>query len=144
MNEQSNRYYWDKMCQLPRYAFLLTPEGNGVKRVITSMGNHYDVHDVERLIDEMQSEINDLRNRLNQPRVLQFGLGTQRVGVTNLDGYNCVVSREVGSEYYAPVGSSTTEKIPTSLDDLSARDTVLVFPTKEQAVVTQQAILGTY
>ncbi|HHK4242838.1 hypothetical protein IPC1031_13790 [Pseudomonas aeruginosa] len=51
---------WDRLCRLQRYSFFL---GNGpsVRRIEDRTGNWIEVHDAQSVMDDAQSEINELR-----------------------------------------------------------------------------------
>lgn len=52
--------FWDKICALKHYGFLLAPEGNRVVKA-EGIGNWIDMHEAQQVVDAAQSEINDLR-----------------------------------------------------------------------------------
>jgi PAS domain-containing protein len=51
---------WDKLCAIPRYGFLLAPEGNRVVKA-EGIGNWIDQHAAQEVVDQAQSELNELR-----------------------------------------------------------------------------------
>lgn len=57
------REYWDHFCALERFSFLKNAS-EAVVRVPMKGGNWVSFYEVESLIDEMQTEINMLREKL--------------------------------------------------------------------------------
>lgn len=58
---------WDKLCEIPRHAFLLSPEGNRVVKV-PGMGSWIDMYTVQSVVDDAQTELNILRDALERIR----------------------------------------------------------------------------
>lgn len=57
--------FWDKLNALPRYAFLLSPSGKRVQKFEDqAMGNWIDVHEAQKVIDQSQEVISELRDEL--------------------------------------------------------------------------------
>lgn len=57
--------FWDKLNALPRYAFLLSPSGNSVQKFEDkAMGNWIDVHEAQKIVDQAQDRISELRDEL--------------------------------------------------------------------------------
>lgn len=62
-HSQENRHgfeYWDRLCKLTRYSFLLDQRGS-VRRVPSKTGNWIQVSEAQQLMDATQVEINTLR-----------------------------------------------------------------------------------
>ncbi|MBD1602499.1 hypothetical protein [Pseudomonas typographi] len=55
--------FWDRLCAIPNYGFLLSPEGDRVVKA-EGVGNWIDQHDAQAVVDDAQSEINVLRDLL--------------------------------------------------------------------------------
>lgn len=55
--------WWDRLCKLPRYGFLLAPSGNRVVKT-EGIGNWIDMHAAQEIVDDAQSEINILKEQL--------------------------------------------------------------------------------
>ncbi|PTT02702.1 hypothetical protein [Pseudomonas sp. HMWF006] len=54
--------FWDKLNALPRYAFLLSPSGKSVQKFEDqAMGNWIDVHEAQKVVDQAQDQISELR-----------------------------------------------------------------------------------
>jgi len=53
--------FWDKLNALPRYMFLLKPSDVGVQKLEDRTGNWIDVHEAQKVVDQAQDEINQLR-----------------------------------------------------------------------------------
>lgn len=51
---------WDRLCKIPRYGFLLAPEGNRVVKAL-DIGDWIDRHEAQKVVDDAQSEINILK-----------------------------------------------------------------------------------
>lgn len=58
---------WDKLCSIPRHAFLLSPEGNRVVKV-PGMGSWIDMYAAQSVVDDAQTELNILRDALERIR----------------------------------------------------------------------------
>lgn len=57
--------FWDKMNALPRYAFLLSPSGKSVQKFEDqAMGNWIDVHEAQKVVDQAQEAISELRDEI--------------------------------------------------------------------------------
>ena len=57
--------FWDKLNALPRYAFLLSPSGKSVQKFEDqAMGNWIDVHEAQKVVDQAQERISELRDEL--------------------------------------------------------------------------------
>lgn len=56
--------YWDRLCKLPRYMFLLAPSGARVQKLEDSTGNWIDVHEAQKVVDAAQDKINELTEQL--------------------------------------------------------------------------------
>ena len=54
---------WDKLCAIPCYGFLLAPEGSRVVKA-EGIGNWIDKHAAQEVVDQAQSELNELRAAL--------------------------------------------------------------------------------
>lgn len=52
--------FWDRLCKIPRYAFLLSKAGNSVQKA-EGLGNWIDRDEAMVVMDDAQSEINVLR-----------------------------------------------------------------------------------
>jgi hypothetical protein len=62
--------FWDKLNALPRYAFLLSPSGNSVQKFEDqAMGNWIDVHEAQKVVDQAQDRINELKEELATVRL---------------------------------------------------------------------------
>ena len=61
-NVQTREGYdmWDRICKLPHYAFLLSADGKSVVKV-PELGNWIDRHEAQEIVDDAQSELNQLR-----------------------------------------------------------------------------------
>lgn len=57
--------WWSKFCALPRFSFLLA-EGPSVRKVHDTCGNWIDQSAASQIVDDMQVEINALRERLER------------------------------------------------------------------------------
>lgn len=67
---REGREFWNRLCSLPRYMFLLRPSGKGVQKLEDSTGNWIDVHDAQQIVDDAQTELAALREELaNERRV---------------------------------------------------------------------------
>lgn len=55
--------WWDKFCSLQRYSFL-KDQNELVRRVPNKSGNWVDVYESQEIVDQMQDEINELREKL--------------------------------------------------------------------------------
>lgn len=60
--------YWDKLCAIPRHAFLFSPCG---KRILATpnMGTWIDEHAASEVVDQAQDEINALRAEMERLRL---------------------------------------------------------------------------
>ncbi|MGN7441760.1 hypothetical protein [Pseudomonas lactis] len=57
--------FWDKLNALPRYAFLLSPSGKSVQKFEDqAMGNWVDVHEAQKVVDQAQEAISELRDEI--------------------------------------------------------------------------------
>lgn len=57
--------FWDKLNALPRYAFLLSPSGKSVQKFEDqAMGNWVDVHEAQKVFDQAQEAISELRDEI--------------------------------------------------------------------------------
>ena len=57
--------FWDKLNGLPRYAFLLSPSGKSVQKFEDqAMGSWIDVHEAQKVVDQAQEVISELRDEL--------------------------------------------------------------------------------
>lgn len=56
------REYWDRINELPTYSFWLVD--SGVRAVLDTTGKWFDADSARELMDEAQTEINQLRARL--------------------------------------------------------------------------------
>lgn len=57
--------FWDKLNALPRYAFLLSPSGKSVQKFEgQAMGNWIDVHEAQKVVDQAQEVISELRDEI--------------------------------------------------------------------------------
>lgn len=57
--------FWDKLNALPRYAFLLSPSGKSVQKFEDqAMGNWVDVHEAQKVVDQAQEVISELRDEI--------------------------------------------------------------------------------
>ena len=57
--------FWDKLNALPRYAFLLSPSGKSVQKFEDgAMGNWIDVHEAQKVVDQAQEVISELRDEI--------------------------------------------------------------------------------
>lgn len=57
--------FWDKLNALPRYAFLISPSGKSVQKFEDqAMGNWIDVHEAQKVVDQAQEQISELRDEL--------------------------------------------------------------------------------
>lgn len=54
--------FWDRLNRIPKYAFLLSPAGNSVQKV-RDVGDWIDRHEAQVVMDDAQSEINELREQ---------------------------------------------------------------------------------
>ena len=54
---------WDKLCAIPCYGFLLAPEGSRAVKA-EGIGNWIDKHAAQEVVDQAQSELNELRAAL--------------------------------------------------------------------------------
>jgi hypothetical protein len=54
--------YWDQLCDLPSYSFFNI--NNCCKRIPDDTGRYLEKSDVEKLLDDAQSEINHLKKEL--------------------------------------------------------------------------------
>lgn len=62
--------FWDKLNALPRYAFLLSPSGTSVQKFEDQgMGNWIDVHEAQKVVDQAQDRINELKEELATVRL---------------------------------------------------------------------------
>lgn len=66
-NAFDDQDFWKRLCKLQTYSFL-NVDGR-VKRVADTTGGYLDRHEVQTLVDDMQSEINDLRDKLDSSSV---------------------------------------------------------------------------
>ncbi|VVM38762.1 hypothetical protein PS619_00169 [Pseudomonas fluorescens] len=61
--------FWDKLNGLPRYAFLLSPSGTSVQKFEDqTMGNWIDVHEAQKIVDQAQDLISELRDELERQK----------------------------------------------------------------------------
>lgn len=58
---------WDKICALPRYGFVHSPDNSRVLKV-EGIGSWIDMYEAQRIVDDAQSEVNILRRALNTIR----------------------------------------------------------------------------
>lgn len=56
--------YWDRLCALQPYSFLLS-EPPGVKRIQDKTGGWIERHKAQEIVDSAQTEINELRSALS-------------------------------------------------------------------------------
>lgn len=52
--------YWDKLCAIPRYGFIHSPDNSRVLKA-EGIGNWIDQHAAQEVMDDAQSEVNQLR-----------------------------------------------------------------------------------
>lgn len=59
--------FWDKLCALPRYAFLLSPSGSAVQKFEDrAMGNWIDVYEAQAIVDQAQDRISELQEEVSR------------------------------------------------------------------------------
>lgn len=51
--------FWDKICALPSYGFLMSPDKSRIQRA-PDVGNWIDKHEAQAIVDQAQEEINGL------------------------------------------------------------------------------------
>lgn len=54
--------FWDRLNRIPKYGFLLAPNGDGVHRA-EGIGNWIDRHEAQVVMDDAQSEVNELHEQ---------------------------------------------------------------------------------
>jgi len=54
--------FWDRLCRLQRYSFFLG-DGPSVRRVEDGTGNWIEIYGAQSVMDDAQSEINELREQ---------------------------------------------------------------------------------
>lgn len=52
--------YWDKICAIPRYGFIHSPDNSRVLKA-EGIGNWIDMHAAQEVVDAAQDDINGLR-----------------------------------------------------------------------------------
>lgn len=52
--------YWDKLCAIPRYGFIHSPDNSRVLKV-EGIGNWINMHAAQEVVDAAQDEVNGLR-----------------------------------------------------------------------------------
>jgi hypothetical protein len=62
------RIYWERLCALQPYSFVLFGDPPGVVRAPDSTGNWLERHKVQEIVDAAQVEIDELRRRLADER----------------------------------------------------------------------------
>ena len=60
--------YWDKLCSIPRYGFVHSPDNSRVLKV-EGIGNWIDRDEAQVIMDEAQEEINILRDHVKKLRL---------------------------------------------------------------------------
>lgn len=61
----SGRYFWDKLCAIPRYGFIHSRDNSRVLKV-EGIGNWIDQHAAQEVVDAAQDEINALAQRCRE------------------------------------------------------------------------------
>lgn len=56
---------WDKICALPRYGFVHSPDNSRVLKV-EGIGSWIDMYEAQRIVDDAQDEVNVLRAALTK------------------------------------------------------------------------------
>ncbi len=51
--------FWDKLCAIPRYGFVIGPKGGVVK--VEKLGSWIDRDEAQAVMGDAQSEVNELR-----------------------------------------------------------------------------------
>lgn len=59
--------YWQKICAVPHYGFIHSPDNSRVLKV-EGIGNWIDMHDAQDVVGAAQSEINALRRTVDELR----------------------------------------------------------------------------
>lgn len=59
-----NRKYWKQICAIPAYMFLLSPSGTRIQKL--EGGNWIDQHEAQKVVDEAEDELRELRDRCAQ------------------------------------------------------------------------------
>ena len=54
--------FWDRLNKIPKYGFLLSPAGNSVQKT-KDIGDWIDRHEAQVVMDDAQSEVNELREQ---------------------------------------------------------------------------------
>ena len=54
---------WDRICALPRYGFVHSPDNSRVLKV-EGIGSWIDMYEAQRIVDDAQGEVNVLRAAL--------------------------------------------------------------------------------
>ncbi|SED31285.1 hypothetical protein SAMN05216205_4880 [Pseudomonas mohnii] len=101
--------FWDKVNALPHYAFLLSPSGKSVQKFEDkAMGNWIDVHEAQKIVDQAQDRISELRDELgaakgeydravNKLDDLQLRLSAADQRIDDFAGGECEWHREADS-----------------------------------------------
>lgn len=74
--------YWDKLCAIPRYGFIHSPDNSRVLKT-EGIGNWIDQHAAQEVVDQAQDEINGLRAEVER---LTLATTEQRQIIEGLTG----------------------------------------------------------
>jgi len=55
--------YWDKLCAIPRYGFIHSPDNSKVL-MCEGVGNWIDMYEAQKVVDQAQDEVNELREKV--------------------------------------------------------------------------------
>lgn len=68
---REGKEYWDKICSIPSYGFIHSPDNTQVLKV-EGIGNWIDKHAAQEVVDQAQDKINELTS---ENKRLQVALG---------------------------------------------------------------------
>ena len=64
--------HWKRLCELPKYSFL-KDMNESVCRVENKAGNWVEIHKVQEIVDNAETDINELKSALNM-MITYFGM----------------------------------------------------------------------
>lgn len=82
--------FWDRLCRLQHYSFFLG-DGPSVRRVEDGTGNWIEVYGAQSVMDDAQSEVNELRE---QNAALEAEAQALREEVAQLKQFNVTLNEE--------------------------------------------------
>ena len=113
--------YWDKLCAIPRHAFLFSPCG---KRILATpnMGTWIDEHAAQEVVDQAQDEINKLRAENEKLRMQLSACGVAALAntVDSAEKMRCI-----NQDYKSGSWHAVTDAVDREIQHRDQRDLLL-------------------